>query len=110
MFSITAGCCPLCLLSQNVLDAFRAEDEIASQPESGDAATARGAAEAQAGVGAGGEAVFMRQRRRKPPRCSNSFLLRTTESNGLGFSGLSNIGGISSLLGFKVRLRTMGAT
>lgn len=51
---------------QNALDAFRAEEEIASQPF---------------GLSDGPDGS-MRQRRRKPPRGNSSFLLRAADSTG----------------------------
>mmetsp|Transcript_1796 Transcript_1796/g.3988 ORF Transcript_1796/g.3988 Transcript_1796/m.3988 type:complete len:813 (-) Transcript_1796:985-3423(-) len=70
---------------QNALDAFRAEEEIASGPFEG----------LPEAVAPGSEPAT-RLRRRKPPRGNSSFLLRATDS-GL-FSGLSKLG---LSLGFK---------
>ncbi len=95
--TVTDGTVYVCVcvcVSQNALDAFRAEEEIASQPVSVKP-------EDSVGNGAPVTEGVLRQRRRKPPRGNSSFLLRAGDSM-MGANDFS-----LSKLGLKVRRRHM---
>lgn len=64
---------------QNALDAFKAEEEIASIPLSGLPGLSESGLATSPSLGAI-EGPGLRPRRRKPPRGNSSFLLRTADS------------------------------